>query len=90
MFIGMQRALLPSQVMLEYSLRSGHMVFIPTRFNAEGWTMFVGVVKQIRLFTDGTLALFDTRFSGSLLENWETAPVWIPKSGMCGVLAIWK
>ncbi len=87
-FIGLQRELLPSMVMLHHSLTTKHPVNIPARFLGE-WELLSGVVTDIAIESDGILAFVDPD-PGSLCKSWKTVPVWIPNSGMCGILTTWK
>lgn len=87
-FIGIQRARLPSHEDFHRSLETQRIMSIPARFLGN-WENIVGVVRQIRQFTDGVLVLMDPRYSGSVLKNWERAPIWIPKYGSAGVLTVW-
>ncbi len=87
-FIGIQRARLPSREQIDRSLHSGETLAIPARFLGQ-WELLIGKVHQVRMFTDGMLVLLDTRYKNSLLENWLCAPLWISNNGQAGVLATW-
>ncbi len=87
-FIGIQRASLPSRERIDLSLRSGEILMVPARFLGR-WELLVGVVRQVRMFTDGMLVLIDPKHENSMLKNWPCAPLWVPHNGTAGVLATW-
>ena len=89
-FLGIKRACLPSRVRIELSLRLSEMLVIPVCFCGQ-YEFIVGVVRHVRMFTDGMLVLIDPRHENSTLKAWPCAPLWIPNHGgrMAGVLATW-
>ncbi len=87
-FIGIQRARLPSREEFLRSLETQQVISIPAKFLGN-WENLVGVVRQIREFTDGMLVFIDPRYNGSMLINWDRAAVWVAKQGSSGVLTVW-
>ncbi|HEY4517835.1 MAG TPA: hypothetical protein VJI74_03005 [Candidatus Paceibacterota bacterium] len=87
-FIGIQRALLPSRAALAEHLCSRVEVFIPVRF-CRHWEVLRGTVDEIRMFSDGILVIVKKQHEKSVVKNWPCAPVWIPNRGSAGILATW-
>jgi hypothetical protein len=84
--IGIRRMYVPELDVFKQQLQTATLTNIPVRFQGE-WQVLSGVVRQIRLFTDGALVLISSPSKGSLLDHWKDFPVWIPPQGEAGVLA---
>lgn len=86
--IGIRQMFIPEIEELAQHLQTGIPTNIPVKFQSK-WEYLSGVVRQIRLFTDGALVLIDSPRAGSLLDHWDKFPLWIPREGTApaGVLA---
>ena len=83
-FIGVKRVNVPSYESLVRSMVKGEQLAIPVK-QFLGWETLVGVVTNIKHFTDGIVAHLPQSMNQSNLK-WDGAVLWIPFRGSCGIL----
>jgi hypothetical protein len=90
-FIGIRRQFLPSRNQIFKSRRSRKTLWILVK-SFRRWEVIVCRVWRVKEFKNGILVFIDPSYKGSMIKNWGSARLWIPKEKECeaGVLTDWK
>jgi hypothetical protein len=83
-FIGVQRAYLPSQGDLMNAMTHRSDIAMPVKFIGR-WETFAATIREIRVLHDGLLVI-TSPVKNSLLQNWRRAMLWMPNNGMAGII----